>query len=193
MKPKILIIVGSTREGRQGAQVARWLMQQLAEFDDAAFELVDLRDFVLPFIGSGQPPGLDGFAGAVEHWAAHVASADGFIIVTPEYNHGYPAALKNAIDHLRDEWRRKPVAFVSYGGHAAGYRATDQLRSVVVELQMMPIREQIGIQFPWTTFDEKGELQQDGAHAAVARMVDDLLWWTLVLKQARLADLALAS
>jgi NAD(P)H-dependent FMN reductase len=186
MRPRVLVILGSTREGRIGEKVAHWLMRKLAVRTDADFELVDLRDHPLPIYegpaGDRPPP-------AVQRWKDTVDGADGYVVVTPEYNHGYPAGLKSALDHAYAEWHRKPVAFVSYGGHAAGYRAVEQLRLVAVELQMVPIREQVGIQAPWSAFDADGELTQGGTDEAVARMVDDLLWWARTLKHARAAEL----
>jgi NAD(P)H-dependent FMN reductase len=170
MKPRILVILGSTREGRVGERVAHWLLRQLDGQQAAAFELVDLRDYPLPIY---EGPSGERRGATVQRWADKVAAVDGYVVVTPEYNHGYPAALKSALDHAYDEWNRKPVAFVSYGGHAAGYRAVEQLRLVAVELQMVPIREQVAIQAPWAAFDEQGGLMRKGAEEAVRRMVDD--------------------
>ena len=189
MKPRIFVILGSTREGRIGEKVARWLMRQLESRTEADFELIDLREYPLPIY---EGPSGDGPNPDVRRWADKVAVADGYVVVTPEYNHGYPAALKSALDHAYSEWNRKPVAFVSYGGHAAGYRAVEQLRQVAVELQMVPIREQVGIQAPWAAFDEDGELTRPGAAEAVRPMVDDLLWWARALQHARVADPAAA-
>ncbi len=188
-KSRILVILGSTREGRVGEDVARWLMRQLQGRQEADFELADLREYPLP-ISEGPSP--DHHDAAVRRWVDEVAAADGYVIVTPEYDHGYPAALKSALDHAYAEWNRKPVAFVSYGGHAAGYRAVEQLRQVAVELQMVPIREQVGIKSPWTAFDAHGELTGTGATEAVGPMLDDLLWWTRALKHARTAELTTA-
>lgn len=189
MKPRILVILGSTREGRIGEKVARWLMRKLENRTEADFELVDLLEYRLPIY---EGPSGDAPSPLVRRWADTVDAADGYIVVTAEYNHGYPAPLKSALDHAYAEWRRKPVAFVSYGGHAAGYRAVEQLRQVAVELQMVPIREQVGIQSPWAAFDEDGELTRPGAEDAVRQMVDDLLWWARALKHARTADAAAA-
>lgn len=189
MKPRILVILGSTRDGRVGEQVARWLMRKLEDRPEADFELVDLRDYPLPIYAG---PSGDGPDPAVRRWVDKVAAADGYVVVTPEYNHGYPAPLKGALDHAYREWNRKPVAFVSYGGHAAGYRAVEQLRLVAVELQMVPIREQVGIQSPWAAFDRDGELPRPGADEAVRQMIDDLLWWARALRRARAADPAAA-
>jgi len=186
MKPSIMVILGSTREGRVGETVARWLMRQLEHRTEADFELVDLRDYPLPIY---EGPSSDRRDAVVERWSAKVAAADGYVIITPEYNHGYPAALKSALDHAYAEWNRKPVAFVSYGGHAAGYRSVEQLRQVAVELQLVPIREQVGIQSPWMAFNDQGDFTRTGAEEAVGRMVDDLLWWARALQQARAAEL----
>ncbi|HEX2187073.1 MAG TPA: NAD(P)H-dependent oxidoreductase [Chloroflexota bacterium] len=186
MKPKVLVLLGSTRRGRVGETVARWLMGQLHERREADFELVDLREYRLPVEDGPSPEQDDGVA---RRWMAKVGAADAFIIVTPEYNHGYPAALKCALDCAYEEWNRKPVAFVSYGGHGAGYRAVEQLRQVAIELQMVPIREQVGIQYPWAAFDAHSRLVRDGAEQAVRRMVDDLLWWARVLQPARASGL----
>jgi NAD(P)H-dependent FMN reductase len=127
MKPRILLILGSTREGRVGERVALWLLRQLDGQQAAAFELVDLRDYPLPIY---ERPSGERRGATVQRWADKVAAADGYVVVTPEYNHGYPAALKSALDHASDEWNRKPVAFVSYGGHAAGYRVRKPRRGV---------------------------------------------------------------
>ena len=91
-------------------------------------------------------------------------TADGFIIVTPEYNHGYSAVLKNAIDYVYDGWNKKPVAFVSYGGPAGGSRAIEQLRQVAIELQMHPVREQVTIPYIWSALSDSGELIDEGEH-----------------------------
>lgn len=193
MNPRILVILGSTRAGRQGEQVARWLMRQLERQPGADFELVDLRDYPLPFFDSPVPPASGHYMPEARRWAEKVASGDGFIILTPEYNHGYPGVLKNALDHVYREWNHKPVAFVSYGAVGGGYRAVEQLREVAVELQMAPIREQVGIPLVWMAFDEAGEMRQPGVDQALARMVSDLLWWTHALAAARTDDLVSAT
>lgn len=188
MTPRILVIIGSTRQGRYGEHVARWLMRHLIERHDAEYELVDLRDYPLPFFDSPTPPKTGRYEPQALPWAEKVASGDAYIVVTPEYNRGYPAVLKNALDHLYREWNRKPIAFVSYGASSAGYRATEQLRAVAEELEMIPIREQVGIPFVWRAVDEYGVLRQGDAVRATTQMVDNLLWWTRALNAARAAD-----
>ncbi len=185
MRPRIPVILGSTRQGRAGESVSQWLVDQLQRGDKLDFQLIDLRDYPLP-PASGQ------YAPEAKSWAEAVGAGDRYLIVTPEYNHGYPAVLKNALDHVYREWNRKPVAFVSYGAAGGVYRAAEQLRSVAVELQMVPIREELSIPFVWMTFDESGAIRQPGADKAVERMVDELMWWAGALKQARSVDLVAA-
>jgi NAD(P)H-dependent FMN reductase len=112
----IYIILGSTREGRKGEKVAKWVHSVAASRSDLDIELVDLRDWSLPFVHNADTPASGKYNVETQKWADKIAQADGFLIVTPEYNHGYPAVLKNALDHLYAEWNGKPVAFVSYGG-----------------------------------------------------------------------------
>jgi NAD(P)H-dependent FMN reductase len=119
-------------------------------------------------------------------WAETVEAADGFVLITPEYNHGYPAALKNALDLVYAEWGRKPVAFVSYGGPAGGVRAVQQLREVVIELDLVPLRRQVAIPRVHTALREDGP--DDPRHASAAeRLLDDLAWWARALAGARIA------
>ena len=124
---------------------------------------------------------------AVNAWAAKIEQADGFIVVTPEYNHGYPASLKNNIDHLYKEWVKKPICFVSYGG-TGGARAIQQLREVAIELQMAPVRNSVHIFDPWNLVDEKGDLKPgvfDDKVKSAEMMLDQLIWWAKTLKTAR--------
>jgi NAD(P)H-dependent FMN reductase len=160
-------------------------MEQLKTRVDADFQLVDLRDFPLPFFNNPLPPVSGQCAPEAAGWAEIVGAGDGYMIITPEYNHGYPAVLKNALDHVYREWKAKPVAFVSYGGVGGGQRAVEQLRSVAAELQMIPTREQLAIPLVWMAFDESGAIRQQGADQALKRMVDELLVWTQALKSAR--------
>ncbi len=184
----IAIILGSTREGRQGEKVARWLEGLARARSDFRTEFIDLGGWALPFLSSAIPPASPDYRpkGIVTQWSEKIAAADGFIVVTPEYNHGYPAVLKNALDHLYREWNRKPIAFVSYGGSAGGARAVEQLRQVAIEFQMAPIREAIHIAAIRKAFDEAGspvEAEALGERASV--LFDQLLWWAEALRQAR--------
>jgi NAD(P)H-dependent FMN reductase len=140
----IQVILGSTRQNRFGDKPAHYIVGELAKRSDVHAELVDLRDWPLPFFDAPMSPMRVKVAepDIVPRWAAKVAAADAYVIVTPEYNHGYPAVLKNALDWVYAEWTKKPVGFVSYGS-TGGARVIEQLRQVVIELEMLPIREAI--------------------------------------------------
>jgi len=183
--PHILVILGSTRQGRHGDKVVRWLMRRLNTHTEAAFDVVDLRDLALPLFDAAVPPAFGAVAVEAREWAERVARADGFIFVMPEYNHGYPAPLKNAIDHLFTEWARKPAAIVSYGASGGGYRGAEQLRQVLVELKIVPVREQVGIPAIWSAFDEAGEPHNSMLNGAAEAMIAELLWWATALIPAR--------
>ncbi|HEU4677490.1 MAG TPA: NAD(P)H-dependent oxidoreductase, partial [Candidatus Paceibacterota bacterium] len=147
MNIKIKVIVGSTREGRFSEHAAAWIARLAAEKPGTDVELVDLRDYDMPFFDAAVTPSAktEPYENeAVARFTAKVNEADGFIVVTPEYNHGPSAVLKNAFDWVSPEWNKKAVAFVSYGT-VGGARAVEQLRLVAVELQMAPIRQSIQI------------------------------------------------
>ncbi len=186
---KIGVILGSVREIRRGGRVAKWLMPQLEKVNDASFELLDLRDYQLPFFDeSNSPEGLNrSYANEVaQKWSAKVDEMDAFIIVTPEYNHGTSGVLKNSLDWLYPEWNRKPVAFVSYSPNASGgVRAVEQLRQNVIELQMAPLREAIHITYVLDTVNEDGKLQQGHFNERLTKLMEELLWWAAALKTAR--------
>lgn len=144
---KIHVIIGSTRQNRFSEKPAQYIFDELKKNEDVEAELIDLRDWPLPFFDEAQSPSASkgNYTNELgKKWAAKVGEANAFIIVTPEYNHGYPAVLKNAIDWVFYEWQNKPVGFVSYGT-VSGARAVEQLRQVVIELSMHPIRNAIHI------------------------------------------------
>jgi NAD(P)H-dependent FMN reductase len=141
--PKLAVIVGSTRPGRVGESVARWVYELAKKREDAEFELVDIADFDLPLLDEPIPPSQGQYS--KEHtkkWAAKIASFDGYVFVTPEYNHGISGALKNAIDFLYAEWNDKAAGFVGYGS-AGGVRAVEHLRLVMAEVQVATVRAQV--------------------------------------------------
>jgi NAD(P)H-dependent FMN reductase len=188
----IKIILASTRRGRYGEKPAHWMLGELQKQDGVAAELLDLRDYPLPFFDEPVPPSMikEPYANpAVQTWTKKIAEADAFIIVTPEYNHGYPAVLKNALDYVYKEWNNKPVGFVGYGS-VLGARAIEQLRGVAVELQMAPIRNAVHI--PWAVMASmmneptpvKPELFEPMAKAKDG-LISQLLWWGKTLKHAR--------
>lgn len=180
----IQIIVGTTREGRASRPVADWVAAVAARREDMTVELVDLKDWPLPLFDLPVAPRFGNYTNELQRkWAASVANADGFIFIVPEYNHGYPAALKNAIDYLDAEWRRKPAAFVGLG-NVFGARAIEQLSLVLIELRMVPLAQTIRL-------DTRSNLV-DGIYRGVATdenalalMLDELSWWASVLADAR--------
>ncbi len=186
--PHILVIIGSTREGRFGDRVAKWFMSRTEERTDMTFSLVDLRDWVFPYYDRPLPATVSEYDEQAQRWADVVGPADGFVIITQEYNHGYTAVLKSALDAVYREWIRKPIAFVSYGGWSGGVRAVEQLRQVAIELQMAPIRAMVVMQFGPRLFDAEGSLHNPEMFNNAANLLfDDLSWWAHALRAARLA------
>ncbi len=184
--PNIAIIVGSTREQRAGIRVARWFMDIAAQRQDLHPELIDLKEWDFPMFSDANLPSTGVYTTEItKRWSATVAACDGFVIVTPEYNHGYPAALKNALDYLYREWNRKPVAFVSYGSSAGGARSVEQLKQVVLDLQLVPIRPAVLIPFIRSAFDEHGVMVQKGQDTTAQTLLDQLVWWAGLLREAR--------
>jgi NAD(P)H-dependent FMN reductase len=192
----VAVIVGSTRPNRFAEAPARWIIERLQEHPGVEARLLDLRDHRLPYFEETVIPaarGDDQFEHeAVRRWSEAIDGSDAFVIVSPEYNHGYPGVLKNAIDYLYREWNRKPVAFVGYGG-VGGARVIQQLRQVAVELQMVPVRTAVHLPLPPLIAhinggDVREELAKENARAD--QMLDDLLWWAQALKHQREASLA---
>jgi len=188
---KIEIIIGSTRQKRFADKPANWIYELAQKREKLDVELVDLRDYPLPFFDEPTSPSrMEGKYPneLAQQWANKVAEADGYIIVSPEYNHSYSAVLKNAFDHIYPEWNRKPVGFVSYGG-VSGARAIEQLRLVSVELQMAPIRAAIHVpsQVYIATFTRKeGDPNPfDTLDVQANAFLDQLIWWGKALKAAR--------
>lgn len=181
----IQIIIGSVRKGRTSLPVARWVHERASRRSDFSAELVDLQEWNLPMFDLAKPPAMGAYEDPLQQrWAEQVARGDGYVFVCPEYNHGYPAALKNALDYLYAEWRRKPATFVSFGS-VGGARAIEQLRLVLVELQMAPLASALHLRevhgkLAGGAFrgDEKDERRLDS-------VLDDLSWWTAALRAAR--------
>lgn len=182
---KIQIIIGSTRDERVGDKVAKWVYGIAKRREDFDVELIDLRDWNIPFFNDASPAFNPPKKKIIKEWANKIAEADGYIFVTPEYNHGYPAVLKNALDYLYNEWNNKPVAFVAYGGTVGGSRAVEQLRLVAIELQMAPIREAVYIPLIWDALDESGNPKNKSLEKTANKMISSLLWWTKALNYAR--------
>jgi NAD(P)H-dependent FMN reductase len=193
-RPRIQVILGSTRQGRAGEQVARWFTDLAADRPDLDVELVDLRDWPLPFFDSPVSPKRElSDDPRVQAWAAKIAEADGFVFVTPEYNYGYPAVLKNALDTIYYEWNDKPVAFVGYGGIAGGIRAVQQLRQVVVELGLVQMHTQVIIPKVFAAFGDDGQPVDAGHARTASALLDQLAEWAPLLAAKRVPDAALAT
>lgn len=187
----VKIIVGSTRPGRFSEKVLPWLNAKLANRSGIQAEILDLKEHQLPYFDAPMSPAYvqDGNYGsdAVNAWAKKIGEADAYIIIAPEYNHGYTAVLKNALDVVYGEWNNKAVGFVSYGSVGGG-RVVEQLRQVAVELQMASTRNAVHIQAPWFLLDENGALKEgalDDYTHALGGMLDQLEWWGNALKTAR--------
>ncbi len=189
--PRIQAILASTREGRFGEKVAAWVMDRLRRRSDLEIELVDLRDYPMPFYEQDRPPayGHREYPPEVTRWAEKVERADGYLVVTPEYNHGYPAVLKNALDQVFPELNRKPIAFVGYG-NSGGARSIEQLRLVSVELEMAPLRHAVhilpAVMVPAIKAEDPFDIEllaslDDRLDTAAT----DLVWWADVLARAR--------
>jgi NAD(P)H-dependent FMN reductase len=174
---KLMIIIASTRPGRGGWPVAQWFIEVAIEHGGFEVGVIDLAEMKLPLLDEPNHPRLRQYTNPHTHqWSEQVDAADAFVFITPEYNHGYPASLKNAIDYLHHEWRYKPVGFVSYGGVAAGTRSVEQLQQVVTAVKLMPLIEQVNIPFYQQFIDEEGVLQpNDVMQQAAGAMLDQLV------------------
>ncbi|BBG02251.1 MULTISPECIES: NADPH-dependent FMN reductase [Pseudonocardia] len=181
---RLAVIIGSVRAGRYGPTVARWFTGEITGRDDVVVDVVDL-------LGSDLAPRMD--RDPDPDLGARLAAADAFVVVTPEYNHSYPAGLKIAIDAFHSEWAAKPVGFVSYGGRSGGIRAVEHLRTVFVELHGAPVRDAVSLPDYWTLFDDDGALTDDGSAAQAAQLLaGQLVWWGRALRDARARHGALA-
>lgn len=182
---KIAIIIGSTRPNRVGESVGRWVQQQANQRDDAAFELIDLREINLPLLDEPVPPAMGQYS--KEHtkaWAAKVASFDAFVFVTAEYNHSVPASLKNALDFVYAEWNNKAAACVSYGS-AGGARAVEQLRLILSELQIAHVRNQVMFSL-FEDFENFSDFKPRDRHKeSLTEMLDQLISWAGGFKKLR--------
>jgi NAD(P)H-dependent FMN reductase len=183
---RVAIIVGSTRPGRQAATVARWVHGIAAKRGDAQFELVDIQDFNLPLLDETMPPMMARYSHEhTKKWAARIASFDAYVFVTPEYNHGIPGALKNAIDYLFAEWNNKAAGFVSYGS-AGGARSVEHLRLVMGELKVADVRAQVLLSL-FTDFENFSVFKPAAGHEkSVNNMLDEVVAWGRALKPLRL-------
>jgi len=153
----VKIVIASTRPGRKGAPLGKWIFEVAKTNPDFDIEVLDLKEINLPLLDEPNHPRLQKYEQQhTKDWSAKIAPADAFIFVTPEYNFGLPASLKNALDFLFNEWAYKPVAFVSYGGVSGGIRSVQMLKQVVTSLKMMPMVEAVNVPFFTNFIDENG-------------------------------------
>jgi NAD(P)H-dependent FMN reductase len=185
--PRLHIIVASTRPGRVGLPVAEWFRDRAVKHGGFEVELVDLAEWNLPFMDEPHHPRLRRYTHQhTKNWSASVERADAFAFVMPEYNYGFTAPLKNAIDYLHGEWYHKPVGLVSYGGVAAGARAAQMIKQVVTTLKMVPLVEAVTIPFVAQFLDDDGKIRANEVmDAASTAMLDELVRWTGALAALR--------
>src|SRR5216684_1344841 len=190
---KVGLIVGSTRPNRFADIPVPWLVEGASARRDLQLTVLDLRDFRLPFFNEPASPMATGGVFSVpeaEAWRKRISEFDAFVAIVAEYNHGPTAVLKNSFDSALNEWQRKPIAFVGYGGVGAA-RAIETLRGVVIELQMAPIRHEVNIGMePYLGIVQKGATLNDYEYLVQSRgvMFDHLVWWGVALKAARQAS-----
>ncbi|MGH3768410.1 MAG: NADPH-dependent FMN reductase [Pseudonocardiaceae bacterium] len=166
----LAVIVGSVRQGRFGPVVADWFIGQAKQRDDVSVDVIDLADGPIPS----------------HHFASRIGAADAFVVITPEYNHGYPGPLKSAIDSVGPEWHAKPVGFICYGGRSGGLRAVEQLRVVFAELHTVTVRETVSFHGASERFDQCGVPREaEAANTAARILLDQLAWWASTLREAR--------
>ena len=176
MKKKILVILGSVRPVRAGSKVADWVMNKTTDRSNGIeYQLVDLKEINLPFSDEPESPRT---AEKYQHqhtrdWSAIIDAADGFIFVTPEYNHGYPPALKNAVDYLYREWKGKPACFVGYGGSGAK-DSIRQFKEVLTRLGLVFMKNQLGISRIWEAFDESGDIKTGLLDGDITKLFDEM-------------------
>ncbi|MFI9723690.1 NADPH-dependent FMN reductase [Streptomyces sp. NPDC052396] len=185
---KLAVIIGSVREGRFGPTAANWFAGEARRRDDIEVDLVDLAEVHLGQEAPSMSPSPEALA-ALGQLTPRLAAADAFVVVTAEYNHSYPAALKNAIDWHNTQFHAKPVAFVSYGGLAGGLRAVEHLRQVFAELHAVTTRDTVSFHGTWEHFESDGRLKNpEGPNTAAKKLLDQVTWWARVLREARAKD-----
>lgn len=185
--PTLAVIICSTRPGRIGAPIAGWFTGVATAQGAFDVEVLDLKEIDLPLFDEPNHPMLADYTHEhTRRWSAMVAAADAFVFVTPEYNHSFNAATKNAIDYLHNEWQHKPVGFVSYGGVSGGTRAIQALKPICAALRMVPVVANVILPFPFAHIDDEGTFVGDDAMALAANgMLAELGRWTTAMESMR--------
>lgn len=178
---RLAVVVASTREGRFAPTIVQWFADEVAKRDDLIVDIIDLAETRLPDVLSDQR------TEAVSRVSARLLRADAFTVITPEYNHSFPAPLKTLIDWHSQEWHAKPIGFVSYGGVSGGLRAVEQLRQIFAEVHAMTVRDSVSFAGAWTHFESDGRLKNpERTNRAVTKMLNELVWWARALRDAKL-------
>jgi NAD(P)H-dependent FMN reductase len=186
-KPVLQVIIGSTRPGRVGSAVADWIIDRARAHGDFEVEVADLAVLNLPIFDEPNHPRLRRYVNQhTKDWSEIVGRSDAFVFVIPEYNYGFNAATKNAIDYLHQEWQNKAAGIVSYGGVAAGTRAAQMLKQVMSALKIVPVTDSVNIPFVGEKLDEDGRLKPNEImEGAATAMLDELARWTQALRPLR--------
>jgi NAD(P)H-dependent FMN reductase len=183
---RVAIILGSTRPGRRGEPIARWVHELASKRDDAEYQLIDIADFELPHLDEPLPASLYQYANDhTKRWSETIAAFDAYVFVTPEYNHSTSASLKNAIDYLYREWNNKAAGFVSYGGGASGTRAVEHLRLVMGELQVADVRAQVAFSVRHDFENFQVFMPRPEHEQALSTLLDQVVAWGTALKSVR--------
>jgi len=181
---KIGIIIGSTRPGRVGEEVAKWAYALAKERKDAEFELVDIKDYNLPLLDEPKPAATQEYSKEhTQKWSAKINELDGFIFVTPEYNHSTSAALKNALDFLYNEWTNKAAGFISYGS-IGGARAVEALRPIMAQFKIADVREQVML-FLSDDFENGIPKPKQRHEKGLSTLFDQVVAWSTAMKSLR--------
>ncbi|MER5495358.1 NADPH-dependent FMN reductase [Streptomyces sp. NPDC002454] len=180
---RLVLIIGSNREARFGKVVGDWIAGVARQRGDLAVDVIDLADHELP-TGLSRDPAPE-VAAELAKVSPRLAEADAFVVVTPEYNHSYPAALKNLIDWHYTQWQAKPVGFVSYGGLSGGLRSVEHLRPVFAELHAVTVRDVVSLHMVWDQFGPDGVPEEEGPVQAAKALLDQVGWWGNALREAR--------
>ncbi|WP_441247420.1 NADPH-dependent FMN reductase [Kitasatospora sp. McL0602] len=175
----LVVIVASTREGRFAPVVANWFTEQARSHGEVKVDVIDLAEVDIPYVLGGES------TAELAAVSSRLAEADAFVVVTPEYNHSYPASLKAVIDWHHSQWHAKPVGFVSYGGLSGGLRAVEHLRQVFAEVHSVTVRDTVSFHAAWERFDETGRPRDAAADGAAKKLLDQLLWWGRTLREGR--------
>jgi len=186
----LAVILGSVRQGRFGPVVAQWFAAEAQQHGQFNVDLIDLAETPLPLALPPEPPAIattDARPAEMAALTEKLETADVFVVVTPEYNHSFPASVKSLIDWHFTEWRAKPIGFVSYGGLGGGLRAIEQLRLVFAEMHAVTVRDTVSFANYWELFDADGQLMDaEGPNSAAKALLDQLAWWGGVLHEAKL-------